>query len=411
MSYLKFIDHAANTGNPNWAGLTARPDALYSRADDIRSDFARDYTRILHSLAYRRLKHKTQVFFNVGNDHICTRMEHVGHVASVSETIAKTLGLNTELTRAIAIGHDLGHAPFGHDGEHIISDLSKAHLGKTFWHEQNSLRFVDDLELLEDPYRKLRNLNLTYAVRDGIISHCGEVDDNGLRPREQLFPLEQFTKPGLFSPATWEGCVVKIVDKIAYIGRDIEDAINLGFLDHAQQEYLAEMARANDANALNTTVIMHNMMIDICDTSTPESGICLSQKYFGQMKAIKDFNYANIYHHKRLEPFKRYAKLVIHEIFQCLLGHFAGNDTWRTLGESREIYPELIHSFEGWLAKYCHVSAIPEGSLRAEANRCANKKVYGGLESEEIYSQAILDFISGMTDSYAIKVFHELITY
>ena len=98
---------------------------LYHKKEDVRSDFERDYTRILHSLAYRRLKHKTQVFFNVKNDHICTRMEHVQHVESVSCTIANALGLNCELTRAIAIGHDLGHAPFGHEGEKILLRFAK----------------------------------------------------------------------------------------------------------------------------------------------------------------------------------------------------------------------------------------------------------------------------------------------
>ena len=116
MSTGIFIDSAATSNNANWKKLIQRPDTLYSRNDDVRSPFARDYTRILHSMAYRRLKHKTQVFFNIDNDHICTRMEHVSHVESVSSTIANELGLNPELTKAISMGHDLGHAPFGHQG-------------------------------------------------------------------------------------------------------------------------------------------------------------------------------------------------------------------------------------------------------------------------------------------------------
>lgn len=112
-----FLEVSSNENNPNWEKHISRKDVLYSRENDIRSPYERDYTRILHSLAYRRLKHKTQVFFNIDNDHICTRMEHVQHVESVSCTIAKFLGLNLDLTRAIAMGHDLGHAPFGHEGE------------------------------------------------------------------------------------------------------------------------------------------------------------------------------------------------------------------------------------------------------------------------------------------------------
>ena len=110
MKTKKFENVSTVEENSNWNALVKREKALYSRPDDVRSPFARDYTRILHSLAYRRLKHKTQVFFNIDNDHICTRMEHVAHVESVSHTIAKCLGLNDELTKAIAIGHDLGHA-------------------------------------------------------------------------------------------------------------------------------------------------------------------------------------------------------------------------------------------------------------------------------------------------------------
>lgn len=145
---MLFKEFATDEKNPNWELLSSRRTELYKRKDDIRSPFARDYTRILHSNAYRRLKHKTQVFFNINNDHVCTRMEHVSHVESVSSTIAQSLGLNKELTRAISMGHDLGHAPFGHEGERIIKGLAEEHLKKSFWHEQNGLRFVDDIEML-----------------------------------------------------------------------------------------------------------------------------------------------------------------------------------------------------------------------------------------------------------------------
>ena len=100
--------------------------------------------------------------------------------------------------------------------------MSEKYLGEKFWHEKNGLRFVDKIELLEDNYKKNKNLDLTYAVRDGIISHCGEVDENGLKPRNEWINLNEFTKPGEYQPATWEGCVVKISDKIAYVGRDID---------------------------------------------------------------------------------------------------------------------------------------------------------------------------------------------
>ena len=216
--YKKF-SNVAMKEDKNCEIATVRQRELYSRNNDVRTEFGRDYTRILHCLAYRRLKHKTQVFFNTQNDHICTRMEHVSHVESVSYIIAKSLGLNYELTKSIAMGHDLGHAPFGHEGENVIKRIVKDNLGESFWHEKNGLRVVDKLELLQDNKGVLTNLNLTYAVRDGIICHCGEVDENGILPRKENIDLNTIRTPGEVQPFTWEGCVVKISDKIAYLGR------------------------------------------------------------------------------------------------------------------------------------------------------------------------------------------------
>ena len=159
-----FKKYAANESNPNWNNIISRCTPLYKRDNDIRTEFGRDYTRIIHCNAYRRLKHKTQVFFSPDNDHICTRIEHVTHVESISYTIATYLGLNTELTKAIAVSHDIGHSPFGHVGERILSSLSQKDVGTTFWHEKNGLDFVDYIELLEDDNKYKKNLNLTYAA-------------------------------------------------------------------------------------------------------------------------------------------------------------------------------------------------------------------------------------------------------
>ena len=128
----KFKDYIADENNPKWENMIRREKEIYKREKDARSEFERDYTRILHCTAYRRLKHKTQVFYSPENDHICTRIEHVMHVESVSYTIAKYLGLNTELTKAIAIAHDLGHSPFGHEGEKILSEISKREFNEPF---------------------------------------------------------------------------------------------------------------------------------------------------------------------------------------------------------------------------------------------------------------------------------------
>ena len=407
-----FLSVRACPENENWERLITRQTALYNKPNDCRDPFERDYTRILHSLAYRRLKHKTQVFFNIENDHICTRMEHVSHVESVSATIAKDLGLNVELTRAIAIGHDLGHAPFGHQGERELSALSLKYLGEAFFHERNGLRFVDDIELLEDDYKVCRNLDLTYAVRDGIVSHCGEVDENGLFPRKEYIDLiRDYVAVGQYQPYTWEGCVVKLSDKIAYVGRDIEDAIRLKFLTKENLDVLTDMARAYDKNAINTTVIIHNMIYDVCRHSSPERGVRLSDEFSQQLNEIKKFNTEHIYRNPRLTPFTEYARVVISQLFAVLLDAYRGEGTLRELRERASFYPQLMNGFADWLAKFCEPGMDLFANTTEATVKCQNRKIYGTLETEELYIRAILDFISGMSDPYCIRLFNELITY
>ncbi|MBO7640097.1 MAG: HD domain-containing protein, partial [Treponema sp.] len=240
-----FAQVRMDENNPKWMQAIKRENSLYNRGNGIRSEFDRDYTRILHCESYRRLKHKTQVFYAPQNDHICTRMEHVGHVASVSSTIAKHLGLNQELTQAIAIGHDIGHAPFGHTGEHILNSLMIQKDGnnapRKFWHERNSLFFADYIDTLQDPEGNEKNLDLTYAVRDGLICHCGEIDQQGLSPRNEAMDLYNIKRPGLIAPYTWEGCIVKVSDKIAFLGRDLEDARTYHILDMTSYRQIHEI--------------------------------------------------------------------------------------------------------------------------------------------------------------------------
>ena len=273
---------AAFEENVKWNNIISRNTELYSRGNDIRSEFERDYTRIIHSLAFRRMKHKTQVFFSPTNDHICTRMEHVILVESISDTIASYLGLNTKLTKAIAMAHDIGHSPFGHQGEKILSEISQREIGKTFWHERNGMEIVDRVELLEDDKQNLQNLNLTYGVRDGIISHCGEVDENGLKPRDEYINLYDYNYPNQFNPYTWEGCAVKIADKIAYLGRDIQDAITLGILDENLDE-LYEPLNIDKSEKINNTIIINNLIYDLCENSNESDGLKFSDKSFDFM--------------------------------------------------------------------------------------------------------------------------------
>lgn len=408
----KFKDFAATPKNSNWLKLIERENELYGRPDDIRSQFARDYTRIIHSLAYRRLKHKTQVFFNAaGNDHICTRMEHVLHVDSVSSTIASFLGLNEELTKAIAMGHDLGHAPFGHEGERALAEIAKNNLGEDFkfWHEENGLYFADNIELLEDYESNLQNLNLTYAVRDGIISHCGEVDENGLKPREELFDLSKFKNPGQTNAATWEGCVVKVADKIAYLGRDIEDAMRLDYFDEKQKQKLRDLAKLTKNSTINTTVIMHSMILDLCKNSDPVKGLTMSDEAYSQLVQIKNFNYENIYFNKRLEPYKKYSELILGQIFEVLSSYYRGSDTLEYLYENNFDKRKFVKDFVLWIMQYCDME-FSEGLKKQKTNLSQkNKKIYGNLDCEKVYMRAVLDYISGMTDNYAYDAFNELL--
>lgn len=412
--------------------LIARQQEIYSVEGDTRDAFYRDYTRIIHSNAFRRLKHKTQVFFNINNDHICTRMEHVIHVESVSHSIAFGLGLNLELTKAIAYGHDLGHAPFGHEGETVLNKLMKNNLSKEyikntynnepdylFWHEKNGLRFVDFVELLPDPNNVYHNLNLTYAVRDGIVSHCGEIDENALKPREEFMNLDLYRKKGEFSPCTWEGCVVKISDKIAYLGRDIEDAITLNMLSITDKQELKRIALEYvSKETLNTTGIMHSLINDICINSSPDMGICLSKNKLELFNEIKKYNYEVIYKNEKFNTYKEYVRFILEKIFYVLLAAYDKQHTLQQLeSQYGSLYPKLVESFSEWLGKYCVNSMLEKndkniiGKISNTLGSLENEKIYGDLKDKDIYIQSIVDYISGMTDSFAISIFNELLTF
>ena len=397
-----FKDFAMNENNPKWNNVISRIAPLETRKTDIRSSFDRDYTRIIHSNAYRRLKHKTQVFFSPENDHICTRIEHVTHVESISYTIASYLGLNTELTKAIAVGHDLGHSPFGHEGEKILSKISNRDLGISFWHEKNGLDFVDSIELLvgHDGYKN--NLNLCYGVRDGIISHCGEIDENALRPRDEFIDLKEYIHPNQYAPYTWEACVVKISDKISYIGRDIEDAITLGILDNHLEE-LYSLLNYDSSEALNNSTIINYLVCDLCENSSPEKGLCFSQKAFELMNKIKEFNYKHIYFSRRTLTSTKYFELVINEIYDILKDCYDNTNTLLNLSNLKKFYPKLADGFYHFLENYCAFANREELKLK-------NKIIYD-ISNEQDFSKAIISYISGMTDNFVMEMYNEIIRF
>jgi len=413
-------------GQKNWEECIKRDMPLYGRGNDIRSDFERDYTRILHSQAYSRLKHKTQVFFAPHNDHICTRMEHVSHVASVAATISKYLGLNEQLATAIATGHDIGHAPFGHHGEDCLNMLLQqkegANAPRKFWHERNSLFFADYIETLADPDGIQQPLNLTYAVRDGLICHCGEIDQQGIRPRTEALDLYSIKRPGLIQPYTWEGCVVKIADKIAYLGRDIEDARAYHILDMSSYRQLREIVATTlgldgdgkakhalrSGKAVNTTVLINDLIVDLCEQSSPEKGLCFSDEYFRFIIELKKFNYANIYNHWRLYEFQDYATGIIKTLYRTLMRVQLYAQNGRT-AQALRYYPKLCATFENWLIKYTNYKPQNHAD-RKQMLRYNTKQVFD-VNDNESYQKCVIEYISGMTDHFAIEVYEEIITF
>lgn len=379
---------SANPENPNWENIIKRQNSLYKRDNEIRSEFERDYTRVINSKAYRRLKHKTQVFFSPENDHICTRIEHVTLVESISYTIAKYFGLNTELTKAIATAHDIGHSPFGHQGEKILSKLSKDFIQKTFWHEKNGLEFVDKVELLEKPDGKIQPLDLTYGVRDGIISHCGEIDENGLKPRTEYIDLYEYKHPNQYAPYTWEGCVVKIADKLSYLGRDIEDAITLGILDKKLKE-LHEVLKLDKDVKINNTVILNMFIKDLCENSSLENGLCFSAEKFEMLNNLKEFNYKNIYLSEKTLGSVDYFELVLNKLFWFLSRMNFRDD------DMKKICPVLADDFNKWLKEFFSLD-INHRDI---------------IISDNEFLQAVIYYIAGMTDNFAIEAYNKIISF
>ena len=399
---FKFSSVAATPSNPNWNNLISRRDELYKKENDVRSEFERDYDRIIYCNAYRRLKHKTQVFFLPKNDHICTRIEHVNNVDATSYTIAKTLGLNTTLTRAISISHDIGHSPFGHKGEQILNKVCMENGLESFWHERNGLNFVDNIELLTNVNNEEKNLNLTYAVRDGIISHCGEIDEISLKPRTEFIDLEKdYIKLNQYYPYTWEGCVVKISDKISYLGRDIEDAISMGILDSNLNELYDLLEQPRSAN-LNNTNIIGDLIADLCTNSSVDEGLKFSSTTFEKIKRLKQFNYKYIYRHKCMKPSERYFSLVLNEIFNTLNECYDGINTLEKLNIERPFYPKVIDTFIKWISCYWNIET--------DRSHLKNKILYNMNDIKD-YQKAIITYISGMTDSYAIETYNDIVKY
>lgn len=284
----------------------------------IRTEFTRDRDRILHCKSFRRLKHKTQVFLSPQGDHYRTRLTHTLEVSQIARTISRALRLNEDLTEAISMGHDLGHTPFGHSGEDVLAAL----LPGGFEHNEQSLRVVEKLE------NDGEGLNLTFEVRDGILNH---------------------KKSGI--PATLEGYVVSLADRIAYINHDIDDAIRAGVLKESDlPKACVRVLGDSHGKRINT------MILDVVQQSSGKPFVKMSEPMYEQFDALRDFMFDNVYKNPKAKSEEEKAKRVINELFEYYLAN--------------------IQLLTGEYAKYIQI----DGKERAVA-----------------------DYIAGMTDNYAVS--------
>jgi len=292
-------------------------------------------------------------------------------VATVSATICRALGINADLAWAIGLGHDLGHTPFGHLGEKIIGSLLKEKNG--FRHEIYSLRVVDHLA----GYGK--GLNLTYAVRDGILNHCGEKFEQKITPDFTLKNLSTI-KTRDFYPSTYEGVVVRMSDKVAYMGRDLEDAIQLGVikadeLPGSVKKYLG----SNNSDIINTLVQ------DLIETSLKTGEIGYSDDVFEQTLLLKEFNYKHIYLDPKLTTYHDYFERILLSLFEYL--------------------SELIQKFGNETDKYA-----AEKNYLGQRFGDFLKKMQNFYESENAApADMVIDYLAGMTDDYAINCAQEIL--
>jgi len=281
--------------------------------DGHRENFSVDADRILHSLAYSRYIDKTQVFYLVKNDHITHRVLHVQLVSKIGRTIGRLLRLNEDLIEAVALGHDIGHAPFGHDGEKFLSDLSREYGLGNFLHNVQGVRFLEVLE------KKGAGWNLSLQVLDGILSHNGEVHNPALYPDSSKDfarleqEIEKLTENPEFPiwPMTTEGCVVRMADTISYVGRDIEDAIRLGLIK--RNEIPVECRRR--LGETNGTIV-YTLVEDLISESLEKPTISFSTEVAEALKKLKDFNQEFIYAHTKAKSQTNKVRLMFELLFK-----------------------------------------------------------------------------------------------
>ncbi len=349
---------------------------LYEDKCPIRTDYERDGNRILYSMDFRRLRHKTQVFFNAKNDHICTRMEHVLNVGSIANTIARTLNMNQDLTYAVALGHDLGHAPFGHSGERVLDKcMKKIDSSSSFKHEIHSLRVVEKLatRISKEKINESCGLNLTFEVKDGIVCHCGENYDEFIMHRDlSKTPDSLKNIKRSDSPYTLEACIVRLVDKIAYVGRDIEDAVRVKLMD--MQDIPKDIR--NELGNTNGEII-NTLVCDMIESSYGKDCIQLSKSKGEALENLINENVRLIYKAEKITRYEKIAENTLEGLFDNLLESLT--DLEKLKYKENKVY-------------------------RMFYNYIIDK----GYDESVSDAQKVIDFVAGMTDSFARSCFEEI---
>ncbi len=333
-----------------------------------RQNFSLDTDRILHSLAYSRYIDKTQVFYLIKNDHITHRVLHVQLVSKIARTVGRLLRLNEDLIEAIALAHDIGHTPFGHDGERFLSEICRAHGLGYFSHNVQGVRFLDRIE------RKGKGWNLTLQVLDGILCHDGEVHSPALHPRpgKSFSDLEEEVGERERDPAvenrpmTLEGCVVRMADTISYVGRDIEDAIRLGIISRS------DMPRhCREVLGETNGTIVYTLVEDLVAGSLDSPHLSFSTEVAEALRTLKEFNHCYIYTNEKVKRQTSKIRLMFELLFEKYLSDLEQNK------EESDIQRAFL---QGMSQEYAHGARAPE---------------------------IVRDFIAGMTDEYFLDQCHK----
>lgn len=340
----------------------------------VRPNFWRDSDRILHSFAFNRFLDKTQVFYLNENSRLTHRMLHVQLVAKISRLLGRALRLNAHLVEAIALGHDIGHTPLGHEGERILSGICYKHLKKYFKHSVQGVRWLNILEKNSQKEGSPNNgLNLSLQVLDGILCHDGEDMRMAIAP-DRTKSIAKFTmqyrkkqeEKNLFlAPMTLEGCLVRFCDVIAYIGRDIEDAISVGLIDGFPESPLGS----------STSQVIDTLVMDLLKHSEGKDKIAYGRKTFKALKELYDFNMENIYTNHLITIHQNKIERLFKLVFEELLSHVDDNYF------SSPIYKD-------------HINPIAE--------------YYHGYVEKSGHQQVVIDFFAGMTDRYFLDLASKL---